>query len=211
MGSIAAYTTTVKRGGTSTAMSDEAMTNTTGNTYQLNNTAKRILDRTVTPTFKANGVAVDPGDISSIDYLFGKVTFVGAESTPITLDTGSYIPTIAIAGAHAHNLTMTADILDRTDFDGAQSNGGFRQKLYGLRDVTVNVSRWAEADQTFFTALNAKTPVLIEIRPGGANDFARGWFLISTENHSGDITALEASDPIFVLDGEAEGAFNWGT
>lgn len=211
MGSIASYTTTVKRGGTTTAMSAEAMANTTGNTYQISDATKEIWDRSVVPTFKANGVTVAAADILNIDYVFGKVTFVGSETEPITLDTGNFIPTVVVAGARVYSLSMTADMLDRTDFDGAQANDGFRQRLYGLRDVSISISRWAKADDTFFTALNSKTPVVIEVQPGGANDFARGWFLLEGENHSGDIAALESSDPTFVLDGEVEGRFNWGT
>lgn len=212
MSGVVGYNTLIKTGGTSTAMTDEATTNTAGDTWRINDTAKRVWDPAVALTFEDNLVAIDAGDILSIDRLFGTVTFTATKTGPITVATGNYIPLINVATAKGYSLNMVADVLDDTDFIRAQANGGFRTRLLGIQDVVANISRWESADTIFFDALNNRTRILIDISPGGNNSHvARGWYKTEAENRSGSISELEASELVFQLDGEPEAAFSWGT
>ena len=60
------YLTCVRASGTSTAMTFEPMTNTSGNIFQITDTLRRVLDHAVTPTFEDTGES--PQDIS-VGYL----------------------------------------------------------------------------------------------------------------------------------------------
>jgi len=205
----AAYLAQVKRGGTSTAFASEAMSLVSGNTYQITDATKRIWDRTVVPTFSEDSVPIPASDVVSIDYLFGKVTFATAKTGNIFAD-GKFIPTVVVAGAHAYGVNMSHNILDDTDFDGAQTSNGFRSKIYGIGDVSISLGRWEVLDSTFFTAINARTPIVVDIRPGGVGDYARGWFVVESEAHGGGIDDLESRDLTFQLDGDAKASFGWG-
>lgn len=210
---LAGYLTTVKASGTSTAMADEAMTNTTGFSYQMNDLTKRVWDRDVVPTFEDLGESpqvILAADVLSIDYLFGVVTFASAKTEPVVLKTGNFMPMTTIAGAHSYNLGQGGDVLDDTEF-GLANNNGARQRILGIRDVSLSVSRWDQVTKTFFNALNNRTPLMIEVRPGGSGDVARGWYVPEAEDHSGDVSSLEAADLSFQLDGNVRSSFNWGT
>lgn len=71
-----------------TTTTAEACSNVSGKIYQVDDAAKQLIDPTVAVVVKDNGGTVSAGDISSIDYLFGKVTFDAGYSptTPITMD-----------------------------------------------------------------------------------------------------------------------------
>ncbi len=113
------YLTTVKLGGTPVALSAEPMTNTSGNTFQITDTTRRVLDRDVVPTFEDEGESpqeILASDVSNIDYIFGKVTFLTSKTGPVVVKTGNYIPLTDIAGAHSYNLNHGGDVLDSTEF-----------------------------------------------------------------------------------------------
>lgn len=212
MASSPGFLAVVKVSGTSTAMTDEATTNTAGNTWQITDASRRVLDRTVVPTFEDNAVAIPAGDILSIDYLFGKVTFTASKTGPITFATGNYMPMTDVAGANSYGLNMTADILDATDFAGATANNGFRQKNYGLRSVSVTLSAWEDlaAGQVIRTAWLNRNEVVIEVQPSGGNSpISRGWYDVESANQSGDTAALETKDVTLQLAANVEAAFSW--
>jgi len=189
------------------------LSNTSGNTWQIIDTSRRVWDTEVALTFEDNGVPIAAADISSTDYLFGTVTFTAAKTGPITVS-GNYIPLVDIAGAKSYSLSMSADILDGTTIPGATANGGFRQKCYGLRDVSVSIPRWEELDDTFHDAWLAKNKVIIDIQPGGAGSIFRGWFAIEGEPSAGDVDQLEERTPTFQLAGdpaELEQFFSFST
>ena len=212
------YLALVKRGGTSTAMTNEVM-NSVGapdpaNTYQITDAARRIIDRAILPTFRENGTPIPEADIVKRDFLFGKVTFTRSVTEPIDVS-GNYIPTVNIGGANSYNLNMGGDLLDDTDFEEGQTTNQ-RSRVYGLRDVSVSFSRFEILEQFFHDAIADRTPVVIDIRPSGAGDFARGWCVAENEARAGDSGSLEQTDPTFQLDGSNDTigkdaiAFSWG-
>lgn len=214
MPAVAGYLTTVKLAGTPTALSDEAMTNTSGNEYQVTDTTRRVLDRDTVPTFEDTGVspqAIDASDITSIDYVFGKVVFATSKTGPVVVKTGNYLPLTNVAGSHSYGLNLGGDVLDDTDYPTANANNGQRSRILGIRDVSLTIARWDQGTSEFYTALQNRTPLLIEVRPGGAGDFARGWYVPESEDRSGDVSSLESADLSFQLDGSLTADFGWGT
>ncbi len=215
----AGYLTTVKLGGTPTAITDEPTTKVTANTvYQITDAAKRILDRTTAVTVKVDpdGAGAAPAAVAdpstySIDYPFGKITFKTDQgASAVVTVSGKYIPITAVAGANRYALNQSSTVLDDTDYPTAQANGGYRSRLLGLHDVNLTLGRFADTSKAFSDALKNRTPLLMEVRPGGAGDYFRGWMVVESDNASGDIDALEAEEISFQLDGDAKAAFNWG-
>lgn len=127
------YLTTVEITGASVAMTGEAMVGSGAGPYQVA-AAKRVLNAAVALTFKDNGVTISAGDISSIDYLLGKVTFTGSKTGPITVD-GAYLPRLTLAESRSADLTLTADELDTTVFDST----GWRTSMQGLKKASGTI------------------------------------------------------------------------
>lgn len=135
-----AFNAAVKVSGAAVATTGEATTFVSGKTYQITNTARRILDPSAAVTVKDNGVTVAAANIASIDYLFGQVTFVGGYTVtgPVTMD-ASYIPTATITEAKAAEFNFAGDLADVTSFDSA----GSRRKLLALADISGSLMRLA--------------------------------------------------------------------
>ena len=211
---VASYLSVVKKSGTATAMTSQAMStnSTVANTFQVGSTARRIWDRLTTPTFRDGGSTIAASDVTSIDYLFGKVTFATTKAS-VTVS-GNYLPVTNIAGANSYTLNQSRDIPDNTDF----SSTGWRYRTCpALWDVNVAMTRFSKIGSTnpeldFVSAINTGTPLVVEIRPGGGSNItARGFFVVESENQSGDVASLETADLSFQLDGNADAAFSWGT
>jgi len=201
MAGVAGYVFRVKKSGASTGFTGETASNTTGNTWVIDDTNKNLFDRSLAVNFYDNGVLIDSADIDSIDYLFGKVTFTGVKSGPITID-GSYIPLVDIASAKETTLNLTSAILDNT----AINNTGYHSKTYGVHDVSVSVTRFYDYNEDFASILNARQPLVIDVTPN-PNKSYRGWFVMESNEISLDIDSLEDQSISFSLDGdEVKGA-----
>ena len=188
----AGYIANLLQVGTATGATGEAMTQVTGQIYQIDATAKEIWDRTSTITVYDN--AVDhTADVAFIDYLFGQVVFEDGYSVtgPVTIDV-DYFPTAVIGCAQSYTLTMTADTIDDTCFNTAQANGGRRTYSAGLRTVGFELQGvYAPADD-WKTAVAARTEIIIEVDPAGDGlSVARGFFKLATQGQSGAVGALE--------------------
>ena len=82
---------------------------------------REFWDPSVLPTFYDNAVAISAGDILSVNYLFGTVTFTGSKTGPITMD-GSYYPFYQIADAYEWNLSLTSNPADISAFEDTARN-----------------------------------------------------------------------------------------
>jgi hypothetical protein len=210
----AGYLATLRLSGTPTATTANAMTALTGTiSFQITSTARRVWDRTVAPTFAKTASTISSTDISSLDYLFGKVVFKSTHAGSVTIDL-THLPMASIAGANNYNLTQTVDVLDDTTI----LSTGFRSKKMGLHTVSLSVGRWDTNDLDFSNYLigstvspgiTAGTPIVVEVNPGGSSLTARGWFVIESESKSGDVGGLEAGDVSLQLDGDTIAAFKW--
>lgn len=191
---VAGYNATIKKGGTPTVLTDEPMVLVSGKTYQITNTAKRLVDLASSVTVK-DGATNVTAQVQSIDYLNGLVTFLNT-FTPagsITLS-GNYIPLATLAKARGFSATQTAAEIDTTTLEVAQANGGFRTFDPGLRTVGLEVQGIYEASSAFVTALNNRETLYIDISPNGnSNTMFRGFFKGTGHQQSGDVGALEAA------------------
>lgn len=200
----AAYKATIKKSGTSTAFTDEAMSVVSGNTYKITASTKNVWDTSVVPTFYEDAVEIDSSDIASINYVFGKVTFATPKTGVITVD-GSYMPLAAIAGANSIGLNMSQSIHNVTDFDGADN--GNNRKICGQMDVTLSVERIDPLDDAIYDVLVAGNPIFIEINEDRSQTSVhRGWFLVESANKALNMEALINETISMSLAGQNDGA-----
>ena len=197
---FAGYVATVKKQGTSTAMTAEACTLEAGKIYQIDATTKRIFDRTAAFVFK-DGAVDKNAEIEWVDPLFGRFKFLDSYTVTgaVTVD-GFFFPTVALGRARSFTLTQTAEAVDDTDFAIAQANSGHRTFIPGLRQAGLDLSSIYDIASGFRAALIARDELVVEINPDG-NDksFMRGFFKFSTEGQSGDVGALEEESINLVL------------
>ncbi len=203
----AGFNTTLKVGGTSTAFTGEATTNTTGNIYQITNTAKRVLDPTVAIVVYDGVTPVVP---TAIDYLFGKVTLPAPPAGLVTID-GSYIPLLSVVQGKMASVDTTIDALDASVF-------GSRDRVFvaGLRTATAEI----ETLDTLATDLdsgggtwtwNGKangTAILVQVDwEGTGANLTRFWSFLTATSVQSAVDQLVAgnlslqSAPIRAVDG----------
>jgi len=159
----AGYLSTIYKPGTPTTMTAEATTLVSGKTYRITDKAKRVIDPATAVVVDDTGSPVAASDILDIDYLFGKVTFVGSytPSGAITFD-ADYLPLAAIACARSFTFGASADIADDTCFNLT----AVRSKKALLKDCTVGFAQLDDATPEFDTAFLAGTPLILVIGPG---------------------------------------------
>jgi hypothetical protein len=198
---FAGYVATLKKGGTPTTMTQEATTLVSGKTYQINDTAKRLWDRNTTVVVRDNAIAVSAANIQSIDYLFGKVTFVSTYSVNGTVDvSGKYLPLATLGKGNSFTLTQTAEAINTTDFATAQANGGNMTHDPGLRTVSLEISGFYDITNAFHQALLDRDELVIEVNPDGTGkSIARGFFRLLSAGQDGDVGALENETVSFSL------------
>lgn len=197
---FAGYNADLKKIGTTTAMTTEAMSLVSGKTYQIDDTSKRVWDRSVTFTVFDNAVD-QTANVVSYDYLFGKVTFDSAYTVtgPVTI-TGSYFPLATFSKAREFTLTQTANPFDTSDYQSVQANGGYRTHSAGLRNVSLELSGIQDVSEDFIADLAARNELIIEINPdGNSKSLCRGYFKIVSTGLSGEVGDNEEETVSFQL------------
>lgn len=195
---ISGYQANLLQQGTPTTMTGEAMSLVAGTTYRVTAATKRILDYFSAITV-FDGVTDITATVTSIDYLNGEVTLPGAPAGLVTI-TGKYIPTVAIAKGRGFTLNMGCNARDKTVYEDARSNGGWRVHDHGLRTVGLDIMGVYDVTNAAAAALRARTPVIVEIRPDNTTDtFFRGYFKRHNRGQSGDVGALEEETQTFGL------------
>ena len=197
----AGYITTIKRVGSTTPLTDEPMSLVTGKTYQITADTKRIMDRSVATTVEDDGTPVATSNIESIDWLFGRVTFVSGYTPtgPITVS-GAYFPTTAVGCTNAFTLTQTANPIDNTCMETAQANDGRRTYEYGLKTVSLELQGIYKASNGFVALLQGRSELIIEIDlAADGKNLARGFFRATNQEQSGDVGDLEQETVTFGL------------
>lgn len=195
--SSAAYATIIYSVGAPVVAVAEPTTDLGALQFQVTDAARRLFH----PGTQVSAfLAVDGGEvgIASIDYFNGIVTLTEAPAEAIELDF-AYVTKAAIGGSREYSYELGGDVLDSTSFALAQANGGFRTRAYGLHDVSVSISRNDDLSQKFVDHKMAREMVYIEVTPGGSGATLKGWFLLETDSHTGDLGALEGEDLTFNL------------
>lgn len=199
---FAGYVADLKKvSGASTVMTNEATTFVSGKTYQITNSARRILNRLTAVTVRDNLVAVAAANILSIDYLYGRVTFVPTYTVVGAVDiSGAFFATAIIAKGRQFTLTQTAEAVQNTVFETAQANGGHHTFEYGLKTVSLEIGGVFSATNDFLDMVKDRLELIIEVNPDGSNQsICRGYFKAMTQNQSGNVGDLEEETINFTL------------
>jgi len=190
---IVGYNMDIFKGGTPTSTTAEACALVSGKTYQVTNTAHRVMDYNNTVTVLDNSVN-QTANVLSIDYLTGTVTFLSTYTVtgPVTM-TYYYVPMTQIAKAKSTKLSLTQTAIDQTGYDDAQGNSGFRVMVPGLRSVTLELGNIFKASNAWETALQGRGYVMIalDLNGDGLTVF-RGFFKLSKRTQSGNQGEVEA-------------------
>lgn len=197
MSGVAGYTASVKIAGTPTNASGEQLS-TLGSSveFQVNDSAKRLLDFGTSLTFQENSCSTSPDtisstNISSINRLFGIVTFNNQPSSAVEIKTGKYLPVANVAGANSVSVTLNKSLLDDTDFNSS----GYVSRVPGLGDASVTLSRWDAVSTEFYDSIANGNDLIMEIRPSSStNSVIRGIFVAESESRSADPASLVGTD-----------------
>jgi len=207
----------IKTSGTSTAMVAEATTDVGGahTTYQITDTAKRVLDPATAVVVDKDGVPAAAADYT-LDYFTGTVTFAVAlgAGVVVTFD-ASYLPLLEVATARDVSLSLARERLDKTAYQTSQ----YRQFTLGVGtcEGSLELLEFGEVDHDpgagvvkFTTLIDGTTPVLLEIAPATTGNRLRCWALLTAAGRKSphdDLTSLSLS---FAAAGNAPAApYSW--
>lgn len=182
MPAFAGFTTTVKVPGAAVAFTGEATTNLTGKTYQINTSAKRILDPAAAIVVKDGGTPIAESGIAAVDWFLGKVTLVSVPGGAVTVD-ASYRPMLPVLLARSASVDVGLNSIDGTTFDdvgeyrgvpGEHTASGEFQIL-DMFDTDLDSGGGVVKLQTLLTG---RTVALVEYGFNTGASFFRAWALL---------------------------------
>lgn len=191
----------VKKSGESTSFTAAELEQEDGQTYIVSDFTQTPWDYTQSIDVRDDGTLVDPDDIESIDYMFGRVTFVEGYSVTGDVEAdGSYLPLEAIAAANNISVTQNAESVSNSSFNDVQDANGFNTYRSGLKDVSVEVSGFDRVSNTFFDDLKSVEQFVVDIDWEGTGEtLCRGIFTVLSTSQSGDVGENEEFDASFSL------------
>ncbi len=216
--SIASYKTEIRLGGVPVAVVNapcDELSTTSGRLFRILDPTRRVMSSSAAVVVKnaVSSAVIAVGDYS-INYMDGVVITNDEIGDGIKLDY-SYIPLTFIGGSKEYSLELGGDLLDNSSFheDEDTNNPGYRSRISGLNDVTASFSRFDDLTRVLEDKKLARTPVLISIRPGGAEskEVATGWFIGETVAKSGDVSAIEEDSFSYALAGDIQTCFSFST
>jgi hypothetical protein len=203
----AGYLSQVKQGGISTSFTNEPMTSLTALRYKISDESKSVFDRFATISVSVDGSVVSDSEYT-VNFMFGTVDFSTQPAGDVAI-TGRFIPTASILGITSYSLDITGDILDDTDFDAVNSNGGYRTKRYGLNDVSITLDGHYVLNKAMAKGLMDRDVCLIELLIGVQSERVRGWFLTESFKRNGESGGLEEESVTLQLAGDSSASFGW--
>ena len=183
------YLASVKAISTGVAMTNEATT-ATGASYQITNSAKRILDLN-TPIIVNDG-GTPTTEAYTIDYLNGRVTFGSTASRTITI-TGAYLTPATIATADTFNFSATAEAYENTAF-GTQ----YKSFQAGLISGTATLGRFFVTDSLFIDALLDGEYKILEYYVSSGNKISF-YGIITSDNVDATVSSLVREELTFQI------------
>jgi hypothetical protein len=185
-------------GGTSTAVSAGAATNTAGNAYQINTASRRVMDPATAVVAYDGGV---PATVSSIDYLFGIVTLAAPPGGAVTVDY-NYIPLLPMVSIKSYEISPSRTALDSTVMSSTTT---YKSVMLGLKDASGSISGLDPLDTdldsgggtvTLQGIFAAGVTKFLDIAISSAISF-RAWVVFPDIKTNGEV------------DGLVEGTVNW--
>jgi hypothetical protein len=193
------YLASVKGQSSAVAMTAEATTGTGNISYQITNSAKRILDLNTDVVVNVGGSPVTTG--FTISYLTGTVTFETAATRTVTI-TGAYVVLTTIADAKAYKFTGTREVYDYTVFKAA-----FKAFEAGMKSGTATLSRFYVADSYFFTWLTDNSIKVIEFYVDDSLAPIRFYAVIMSSDVNAPVGALIEQSIEFQITKEVGGLY----
>jgi hypothetical protein len=184
----------VKVPGAPLVLTNAATTNAGDNkTYQITTAANRVLDPNLAVTVKIGGTVASPtgADPFTVNRLSGTVTFTNASAgrAAVTVS-GSYLPLGSAARARNYAYTLAATNADDTDFDSANTNGGFISRVQVQLDVSGTIGGKWSIDTFLRDALLNASLVVVEFYPD--RTLTRDLACWATLSKSGVTAAVDA-------------------
>jgi hypothetical protein len=165
------------------SMTAEATTTSDNITYQITNTAKRILCRDCTITVDDGGSPTV--EIYTLDRLTGRVTFGSAVVRVITID-GYYLPVTTVANANEYTWSCSADNADSTVFESE-----FIDRAQTIKDFAASISQFYEVSNYFYDLLIGDGQFVLEFYSvGTSSPDVRAWAKIASDEVSGAVDGL---------------------
>lgn len=207
---VAAKGVVGKVSGAANAVTGEATTSLgSGDRYQVTNTARRRWSPSVAVTVKDDGNTLVAGTDYTFDYLFGIVDLVTTPAGAVTVD-GSYLTMLALPELRAYDLSLKANLLDKTSMDSA----GWRQFLQGLLsgngsleflgDPLADLDGVTGGVQSLFSYLTNDTPKLLELLRG--SQYFCAWVTFEELADSAQVDELVVPSLAWTLDAQRAGA-----
>ena len=183
LGPYSARLSSVYLTGTAASMTAEAMSLVSGATYQISNTAKRILDPSQAVAVFDGGVAIS-STTYTIDYLFGKVVFDTAPTGAVTI-TGYYLPRAEAAEVYGATVNIKADLADSTAF-GAESRAKEKttKDANGSFDLRQSGQEAIVSGDTVRSIIEARRVVVLDIALGDSGKRFRAFGLLGSAKQS---------------------------
>ena len=162
-------------------MTDEATTGTANLTYQITDTAKRIIDMNTSVVVEDGGSTTSEN--YTIDYLNGTIVFSTATARVITV-TGKYMTPVTVATANSFTVTVSNEALENTPFEASH-----RTYQGGLVTGTANLGRYHVSDDLIIDEILASNYLIIELNVS-ASEKISFYGLIATDSVDATVEAL---------------------
>lgn len=188
MSSVAGFNCKIRRGGTPTAMTAEAMTAIGGGRYQITAAARRCIDPNLAFHITQSAATLPYAEITAANFEFGEVTTATVGTTTVT---GFFIPlgtADILSEVKGFSLSESTDLLDRTVFlDGVP----LRRRIPGLADASVSLDMFVDQDDLpdLRDIYENGEETMLEV-DYGATELFRGWGVIESLERSGAVDGL---------------------
>lgn len=165
------------KSGTATSFTGEACSNTSGDTFQIDDDTKRVWSRTGTITVKENGSAATTS--YTLDRLNGKIIFDAAPTTPITVD-GEYLPMTEVAEAKQYNWELSRQVNEDSAFSDDHNTKG-----YGPLSFSGSGLMNFDSAADFKSIVENATIVVLEFQTETSVDM-RAWVTVSSDEEGSE-------------------------
>ncbi len=195
MAATAGHLATISVTGASTTMTAEATSNTAGFSYQITNTAKRIVDPAVAIVIKHNSGVTWPTNFT-FDYLNGIVTLDGAPTGAVTID-GAYLPARQIAQAYELDVSLAANLAESSLLGTT-----FIGRTRALSDITGSMSCYDAGlteytDVQLYDLISSGTTKVVDIQWNGGTNYLRFFAMFESVDPSASVDGVQSLSASF--------------
>jgi len=173
----------IKLQSSAVAFTDEEVTTSDNQTYQITTTSKRIWDLNTAVVVK-DDTTVTTEDYA-VTYLTGTIEFDSVDAERVITVSGGYVTPATVATGKSFSFSGTSDALENTPF-GSE----YREYQAGLVTGTGEISRFFVADDLFIDMLLDGTYKIIEFYPDSSGDPIQFYGIITSESIEAPVDGL---------------------